>query len=198
MPGLTREQNRLAVARYRKAHPERHRKYRQRHREGHKDQINARQREYMKKYRETHGKDMAKYQKAYREAHKEERKAYARKYYEANKESLNAAAVMRGRKHYTNNRESLKERRKQVRLDALVHYSKGAMCCACCGEGIVEFLALDHIKGDGGQVRKRQGGSGHTYYKWLKRNGYPPGLQVLCHNCNCAKGFYGKCPHKAR
>lgn len=22
------------------------------------------------------------------------------------------------------------------------------------------------------------------------------GGKLLCHNCNCAKGFYGKCPHE--
>ena len=30
-------------------------------------------------------------------------------------------------------------------------------------------------------------------YPWEK---YPPGYQVLCHNCNLAKGFYGSCPHQ--
>jgi hypothetical protein len=30
----------------------------------------------------------------------------------------------------------------------------------------------------------------------LKRRGFPPGHQVLCHNCNMAKQFYGQCPHK--
>lgn len=32
---------------------------------------------------------------------------------------------------------------------------------------------------------------------WLRRNNYPNGFQVLCHNCNMAKGFYGKCPHQS-
>ena len=30
----------------------------------------------------------------------------------------------------------------------------------------------------------------------LKKLGYPKdGYQLLCHNCNCAKGWYGACPH---
>jgi hypothetical protein len=32
-------------------------------------------------------------------------------------------------------------------------------------------------------------------YLWLKRNNYPTGFRVLCHNCNLAIGFYGYCPH---
>jgi len=35
-------------------------------------------------------------------------------------------------------------------------------------------------------------------YVWLKRNYFPTGFQLLCHNCNLAKGFYGKCPHDER
>ena len=34
-------------------------------------------------------------------------------------------------------------------------------------------------------------------YRWLKKHGFPKeGFQLLCYNCNCAKGFFGKCPHK--
>ena len=32
--------------------------------------------------------------------------------------------------------------------------------------------------------------------EWLKRNDYPPGFQVLCHNCNWAKHALGRCPHQ--
>lgn len=31
--------------------------------------------------------------------------------------------------------------------------------------------------------------------EWLKKNDYPKGFQILCHNCNMSKGFYGYCPH---
>ena len=31
---------------------------------------------------------------------------------------------------------------------------------------------------------------------WMIKNNFPKGFQVLCHNCNLAKGFYGKCPHE--
>ena len=41
----------------------------------------------------------------------------------------------------------------------------------------------------------RKSGAGASFYRWLKQNRFPPGLQVLCHNCNLAKSAYGSCPH---
>ena len=67
--------------------------------------------------------------------------------------------------------------------------------CACCGEGTYEFLALDHINGGGGQHRRQV--TSQSLYRLLIREGFPKGeYQILCHNCNMAKGFYGQCPHQ--
>jgi hypothetical protein len=30
----------------------------------------------------------------------------------------------------------------------------------------------------------------------LAKHGYPDTFQLLCHNCNLARGFYGTCPHQ--
>lgn len=79
---------------------------------------------------------------------------------------------------------------------ALAAYGGEQPKCACCGENEVKFLCIDHINGGGGKHRKEIKGKGLTTYIWLKKNGYPNGFQVLCHNCNMAKGFYGLCPHK--
>lgn len=68
--------------------------------------------------------------------------------------------------------------------------------CACCSEGTLEFLAIDHIDGGGNQHRTEVGG-GAKFLRWLRDNGYPAGFQILCHNCNLAKGFFGNCPHQA-
>jgi len=83
---------------------------------------------------------------------------------------------------------------KRLRLRVLNHYSNGTLQCKCCGEKIYEFLCLDHIKGGGNKERKKTG-YGPKLYLWLIKNDFPIGYQVLCHNCNLAKGFYGKCPH---
>lgn len=71
----------------------------------------------------------------------------------------------------------------------------GGYLCACCGETLPQFLCIDHING-GGAAHHKQVGLGSMFYNWLKKQGYPPGYQVLCYNCNQAKGQNGECPHK--
>lgn len=87
----------------------------------------------------------------------------------------------------------------QVRLETLVAYG-GA--CVCCGEDREPFLVIDHVNGDGSAHRaivRNGGGSksggGVWTYRWLKKNGWPEGFQVLCANCNMAKERPGGCPH---
>jgi hypothetical protein len=82
----------------------------------------------------------------------------------------------------------------RARLKVLAHYSGGTLRCACCGQSQLAFLALDHVNGDGAAHRKAIG-SGDTFYRWLIKSGFPPGLQVLCHCCNVSKSVYGSCPH---
>lgn len=73
----------------------------------------------------------------------------------------------------------------------------GGPKCVCCGETHVSMLALDHINGGGTQQRKElKMTAGGTFYRWLKRNGYPDGYQVMCANCNISKyANNGVCEH---
>jgi hypothetical protein len=86
-------------------------------------------------------------------------------------------------------------KRQQTRNQILAHYGNK---CVCCGEPNVKFLALDHIHNNGAAHRKELGGrGGQLLLHWIKRNNYPKDvIQVLCHNCNMAKAFYGVCPHQ--
>lgn len=69
--------------------------------------------------------------------------------------------------------------------------------CVCCGESEPMFLTIDHINNDGATHRRELGiRSGDKFYAWIIKNNFPSNLQILCFNCNCAKGVYGKCPHK--
>jgi hypothetical protein len=68
--------------------------------------------------------------------------------------------------------------------------------CTCCGETTPEFLAIDHVNNDGHKHRAEIGYTCEAIYRWAERHGFPKTLQVLCHNCNLAKEFYGSCPHK--
>ena len=67
--------------------------------------------------------------------------------------------------------------------------------CTCCGETAIEFLALDHVNGDGNKERKALRTGGSSFYYHVIRQGYPERYRLLCHNCNMARGLYGYCPH---
>lgn len=90
-------------------------------------------------------------------------------------------------------------RSRALRLRIIAEYG-GA--CACCGESREPFLCLDHADGMGAAHRKEltgdwSRGAGSRTYRWLEVNGFPKeGFQILCHNCNCARGMRGTCPHE--
>ena len=72
--------------------------------------------------------------------------------------------------------------------------------CVCCGESTFEFLSIDHVRG-GGDAHRREIVANRGYvdiYRWLKEHKCPQDgrFQLLCFNCNMAKGFYGYCPHR--
>ena len=72
----------------------------------------------------------------------------------------------------------------------------GGYRCACCGETEPLFLQLDHIENNGNIHRKQEGISGARLYRDLIKQGFPPGFQVLCANCNHGKHRnHGVCPH---
>lgn len=83
----------------------------------------------------------------------------------------------------------------EVKREVIEHYGG---CCACCGETDVRFLSLDHKNGDGAEHRKQLArASGSRIWYWARNNGYPPIFQVLCYNCNFAKGRKHQCPHQS-
>lgn len=112
--------------------------------------------------------------------------------------------IKKSRKDYYNRdieklRKKGRDDRKKEKL-ALINAYGGK--CVCCGESQWEFLTIDHINNDGAEHRRRLGkgikskGSTTMVWRYLRKNGYPKGeFQLLCFNCNCAKGFFGYCPH---
>lgn len=84
---------------------------------------------------------------------------------------------------------------RRVRMEALRAYGGDAPACTCCGESVLQFLALDHVNGGGHAQRQETGGGG--FYVWLRRHNYPAGFQILCHNCNFGRQINGgTCPHQ--
>lgn len=93
-------------------------------------------------------------------------------------------------------REQHRQRTKRLRMRVISAYG-GA--CACCGETNYEFLAIDHVGGGGARERRTVPALSGTYSfcKHIEALGFPSCYRVLCHNCNMARGFYGRCPHES-
>jgi len=101
--------------------------------------------------------------------------------------------VKANRKEY--NRQYRRKERRQLRNEVLAAY--GGRCqCPGCNITQPEFLAIDHIAGNGAEQRKKLGRASGTMYAWLKKNGFPKDrYRLLCHNCNQARAIYRFCPH---
>ena len=86
----------------------------------------------------------------------------------------------------------LKDRRS---LKAQVIKAYGGKC-KCCGENHFEFLTIDHKTIARKQLENL---SGDKLYRYLRDKKFPKKhYQLLCLNCNFAKGHYGTCPHKEK
>lgn len=106
------------------------------------------------------------------------------------------------RKNYQKNRlnrlAAHSKWRNKIKLQVIDYYSKGKMNCVCCGEDTLLFLTVDHINNNGSAERKKFTGGGHHNYRYIIKNNFPPGYQILCFNCNCGRSRTKNkiCPHK--
>jgi hypothetical protein len=150
------------------------------------------------------------YQKARRDT--PEYKAYVKKY-RANPENKARKKALDKIKNTPERISYKKKNRENSRLKVLQYYSKklsdsNIPCCNCCGlNSDIKFLAIDHILGkkvmDTIPEVVKLGYSSkfkvNVMLNWIIANNYLKDLQteyfqILCHNCNLAKGYYGKCP----
>jgi len=127
--------------------------------------------EAIRRWQQKYG---AEYLREYRKKYPERTKEYDRISKEKNSETIKL------KKNIRNVRR---------RMEILNAYGNK---CACCGESNYEFLGIDHINNNGSQHRKE---IGRGLYDFLIKNNFPSEFQILCHNCNFAKGHYGYCPH---
>jgi hypothetical protein len=126
--------------------------------------------------------------------HKRQKQLEAEKRYRnKHRGEINERCKLRMRKLWKDNPELARKKQRQYRQATRVRtiMAYGGKC-VCCGETELKFLGFDHINGGG---RKERMGLGSAFYVSL-RKATRKDIQILCHNCNLAKGFYGKCPHK--
>jgi hypothetical protein len=73
----------------------------------------------------------------------------------------------------------------------LDHYGRACTCC-----GATADLTIDHVSSNGNAHRIELFGraaESTQMYRWLIRNGFPAGYQVLCRACNGSKGDGPSC-----
>src|SRR5215471_13700322 len=104
---------------------------------------------------------------------------------------------------YAKLRDKFASKAKRERIKTAVFMAYGGYVCACCGETERRFLTLDHINNDGAKKRREIAGkrtaAGYVTYAYLYRNGFTPGYQILCMNCQHGKRMnHGICPHRQR
>ena len=144
---------------------------------------------------------------------KKQRKKYLENYKPRRKELDARPERKKQRKDYKSKPENKKREReldRALRYLVLQTYSKRLSnseipCCKCCHlNSDIAFLSVDHIGGkkqmdnDLKLTEKGYSSDLDTYQllRWLRRNDFPDGFQILCHNCNHAKGHSkdNKCP----
>lgn len=135
----------------------------------------------------------------------EERRKYKREW-KRDWRKRNKDKVKQYRKKYLESEKGQKSGQRylrKLRMDVLYYYGGNPPKCACCGENEYKFLTIDHINNDGAEHRRNIGltrHSGTAFYRWLRKNNFPKGFQVLCYNCNCgrARSKANICPHQAK
>jgi 5-methylcytosine-specific restriction endonuclease McrA len=122
--------------------------------------------EYTRLYRKRHPKRVRQRNQEYSLKHPE----YQREYYQKNRVRVLARMA------------ALHVRRREWIL------AKYGGRCACCGSPY--DLEIDHIVPWDGTTPRR----GNNLVKWIVNNNFPDMFQLLCSNCNTAKGRGKECP----
>ena len=156
--------------------------------------------DYSKEYNKKNRKSISEKKKKYYEKNRKSILEKKKKYRQDQVKRLGKKGIKKAdHKRYLLEHNKYKNLRKKV----ISYYSNGTNTCVCCGTEGFEFLTIDHIipKREMDKIQKMKdiGYSSklnpHLLISWLDKF-HPEGFQILCWNCNYAKGVLGKCPHQ--
>jgi len=132
---------------------------------------------YFKKYRQKNRKKINEYHRSDYQKNKNEIQKRHQIWFQKNKNKWKKYQQKYNKENKIKNNRRAKKYQEKNKIEAMSHYSKGTLQCKHCHIKGLEFLNIDHIHG-----RK----TNDSYLSLIKRN-FPPGLQVLCFNCNLIK-----------
>ena len=143
--------------------------------------------DYRRNYNLKNRDRKIKYMKEYYQKTQEHQRQKTKLWYKENQEKV----ILYRQK----TKELTTKKRFEKKIKVYNHYSNYDIKCNCCGESQIEFLSIDHINNDG--YKHRRSGMTHII-DWLIKNNFPSGFQLLCFNCNFAKGHSQDhiCPHQ--
>ena len=138
--------------------------------------------------------------------HRESFLQHKREYYQKNKETLLKGNRERYRRDVQHSREIKRKYAEKHRDKILLRHRNNdketrkrflemyGNKCSCCGETTYEFLTIEHKLGQKGIKHSKKETGVHAYKEAIKE--YRPDIyEILCMNCNFARGRYGYCPH---
>ncbi len=158
------------------------------------EQRKMRKKEYNKAYKERNHAAISLKQKEYRKKNTDTIKRKEKDRYLKDKEGR----AISNKQYYENNKlrlvRSARDKRERQKLICLSHYSGGNVpVCShkFCNIMDVDMLTIDHIDDNGRKHRSTLSGNGtgEIIYRWLIKNGFPSGYQVLCWNHNVKKEY---------
>jgi len=83
------------------------------------------------------------------------------------------------------------------KIEVFTHYSNGKLKCACCGIDNIDILSIDHIISQS-YFKGEKKYTGEKLYRYLIKNSFPRGYQILCRNCNSSKSDKSLCYHQSK
>lgn len=137
----------------------------------------------------TECKDCKKTQdKLYSEKNVEKLKLNKQKYYLNNRDVIIEKSCKYAKDNPIRHNEKGKIAKEKNKFKVFSHYCQGDIKCQYCNQNDIDVLSIDHVNGDGAEHRKKiNSKGGNNFHRWLKKNNFPDGFQILCFNCNFKK-----------